>query len=358
MGFIRMFLALVVVVGHFQQQSKAFDIGAVSPFATLGLNAGYAVMFFFAISGFLMSVVLSEKYEPTAAGTLAFYRSRFIRIFSLYWPLVLVLLIVPPFGSDVRAAFQNAAWADKIAYVTLTGTDWRLVLPEFPKSHSQATLPYIQQSWALSLELSFYLLAPFLLRSWKAVAVVLVGSIAWRLYMIEPRGQFTETLRYYFFPATVCFFLMGDVARRASARFPVLQSGRCAVVFLAVSILAMTGPGPWVYWDTPRFWISICSFALALPGIFAVTKNWKVSNVFGDLSYGVYLVHIAPLRLMMAYGIFPMLVAWFPEGQWRAYAFIGAFSLGVIALAYLVHTFIEKPVARGMRSGLSRVGIQ
>lgn len=38
MGFIRMFLALVVVVGHFQQQSKAFDIGAVSPFAMLGLN--------------------------------------------------------------------------------------------------------------------------------------------------------------------------------------------------------------------------------------------------------------------------------------------------------------------------------
>lgn len=354
MGFIRMFLALVVVTGHFQFYSSKARIETISPHAMLGMNAGYALMFFFAISGFLMSVVLATKYEPTKAGTLSFYRSRFIRIYSLYWPLVALLLLVP----SVRATFNAVAWGDRIVYISLIGTDWRLLLPDYPALRTQATLPPISQAWALSLELTFYLIAPFLLRSWKTVAIVLVASVAWRIYMIQPPGQFNANLRYVFFPAVVCFFLMGHAARLSSERLPALKSGWVGLAMLAISILSMTAPGPWVYWDTPRFWLSVCAFSLALPGIFAATKDWRVSNVAGDLSYGVYLIHIAPLLLMAQWGTFAKLAEMYPTGLWRGYVFLMAYALAMIALAYLVHTFIEKPVARGMRSVLSRVGIQ
>jgi peptidoglycan/LPS O-acetylase OafA/YrhL len=50
---------------------------------SLGFNAGFAVMYFYIISGFLISFVLAHKYPASVSGTAAFYRSRFTRIFSL-----------------------------------------------------------------------------------------------------------------------------------------------------------------------------------------------------------------------------------------------------------------------------------
>ena len=100
----------------------------------LGMNAGFAVMFFYTISGFLMSIVLSEKYSPTAAGTANFYRSRFIGIFSLYWPMVIVVLIVP----DIRHMMLSDPPADKFTNFFLLGMDWRVSFASYPSDHWDA----------------------------------------------------------------------------------------------------------------------------------------------------------------------------------------------------------------------------
>ena len=46
------------------------------------------------VSGFLISFVLKEKYEPDLKGTLAFYRSRFLRIYPLWWAVVAICMII------------------------------------------------------------------------------------------------------------------------------------------------------------------------------------------------------------------------------------------------------------------------
>src|SRR5580658_6106669 len=91
MGAVRLFLALVVAFDH----SRSFCLFPhqldLPVFYALGFNAGYAVMYFYIISGFLISFVLRHKYNH--AGVAAFYESRFIRIFSLYWPIALITLV-------------------------------------------------------------------------------------------------------------------------------------------------------------------------------------------------------------------------------------------------------------------------
>jgi peptidoglycan/LPS O-acetylase OafA/YrhL len=49
----------------------------------LGFNSGYAVMFFYVVSGFLITYTLSRNYDRDLHGTFKFYKNRFIRIFSL-----------------------------------------------------------------------------------------------------------------------------------------------------------------------------------------------------------------------------------------------------------------------------------
>jgi peptidoglycan/LPS O-acetylase OafA/YrhL len=80
-GAIRLFLACGVVFGH-AERGILHNVGLTADRAWwLSLVGGRAVIFFYIISGFLISYALHEKYPATAAGTLAFFRSRFLRIF-------------------------------------------------------------------------------------------------------------------------------------------------------------------------------------------------------------------------------------------------------------------------------------
>ena len=50
------------------------------------MNGRMAVQCFYMISGFLISLVLSNKYDPsTADGRRLFYSNRALRIFVPYW---------------------------------------------------------------------------------------------------------------------------------------------------------------------------------------------------------------------------------------------------------------------------------
>jgi len=83
MGFLRTYLALLVVFAHL----RALDPGLDSPFVG---GAILAVKFFFLLSGFYMSLVLDTKYR---ACFFEFFKSRFFRLYPLYWATCLVVLV-------------------------------------------------------------------------------------------------------------------------------------------------------------------------------------------------------------------------------------------------------------------------
>ena len=71
MGTFRFLLALSVALGHF---------GTISGYYMI--NGRMAVQCFYMVSGFLISLVLSHKYDPsTPEGRWLFYTNRALRIF-------------------------------------------------------------------------------------------------------------------------------------------------------------------------------------------------------------------------------------------------------------------------------------
>jgi peptidoglycan/LPS O-acetylase OafA/YrhL len=97
-GAIRLFLALVVAFDHWRDLVITPAGHALSvrqeTIVKLGFNAGYAVLFFYVISGFLIAFTLRHNYDAGRAGALPFYRNRFVRIFSLYWPMIAISFLV------------------------------------------------------------------------------------------------------------------------------------------------------------------------------------------------------------------------------------------------------------------------
>jgi len=334
MGAIRLFLAFVVVIGHLEVTVLE---GAHIPFPgyyQLGLNAGFAVMFFYIVSGFLISTALAHKYPATSEGNIAFYKSRFIRIFSLYWPIALIVIMVWP------SAFLSHSIKDKLTNIFIFGIDWRLNFADYPAFHSDATLTFLKPAWSLGAELTFYALAPIILRSHTLTLVIFILSAVTRAALVYSFG-FDTRWTYLFLPSTFLFFLIGHLAQTFSLRFPTLKSPALGLTFLGL-MLPFLLSRDYATWDSFRFWSATFFFAAALPGIFAASKDSRWLNALGDLSYPVYLVHFLLIGIAIKVGLFTAL----PKS---ALIIIPASLLISLGAAGAAHWALEIPTAFAMR---------
>ena len=271
MGGLRLFLALVVAVGHYKYSHPTEPVN-YPIFMTLGMNGGTAVMFFFIISGFLMSYVLDNKYPDTALGVYRFYKSRFIRIYSLYWPLYLfaAFMIVG------YVAWRQRPLIDNFLTFILFGSDLRLGFAAYPEKWGYVKLfmAGTQQAWTLATEVTFYLIAPFVLRSTRTVIALFVMSLAIRWPLVYAFG-FYEAWVYYFFPSVLFFFLSGHLARRFFLRFPI--DPRIGSLLL-VPAFTFSMMGATKSFDSIYLYLSGGFFAASLPSVFALTKDNRLLN--------------------------------------------------------------------------------
>jgi peptidoglycan/LPS O-acetylase OafA/YrhL len=143
------------------------------------------------ISGFLISYALANKYTGPG-GISKFYKSRLIRIFSLYWPLLIVISL---FTGGIRSGHL----LEHMSGIFLIGSDWFVSFGQFPNQDFSCYAPYLAQAWSLGAEVTFYILAPLLTRSLPAAISVLCFSFVTRLSLVYTYG-YSNTWSYHFFP--------------------------------------------------------------------------------------------------------------------------------------------------------------
>jgi peptidoglycan/LPS O-acetylase OafA/YrhL len=346
MGAIRLFLALAVLMGHFSDQVLE-EFGMIfDPVWVLNVNGARAVLLFYVISGFLISYVLHEKYADDRDGTLAFYRSRFMRIYPLWWAVLILAIYF-----ELRHGGPNSIPSNLIPAISLFSLDWIIPLWNFPGFDWTVVTTRTGIAWTLGAEVTFYLMAPFILRSNRLALMLLLGSAAVRAAILATvaRGDpgFVN-LTFFFFPATVMFFLLGHFGAVVCRYRPINLAG--SLGFLGVAIALCFHAGNQITFDGWSTHLLPVCFALALPGIFAATKDSRFFNLLGDLTYPLYLTH----SLAIAELFWPV-TAWM--GQWfvvlvqsksaALILLIGVVAASIVAVA--THFLIE-PVARYVAS--------
>jgi peptidoglycan/LPS O-acetylase OafA/YrhL len=346
LGVLRLFLAFAVLMEHFSQQVlhnrnlPEFDIAFV-----FNINGARAVLLFYVISGFLISYALHHKYE--ALGTLAFYRARFLRIYPLWWAVFIV-----------TALLSDSLPLNTLPSVTILGLDWSIAFWQYPDRYWGNVPANAAIIWTLAAELTFYLIAPWLLRRPRVAIAVLVASFLIRTiihaYWHKGDPGFAN-LTYFFFPAVAMFFMLGHLAEVLSRRFPIRVDG--SVGLLLLSILLFWRVYPNISLDSAVEYIAVTCFALSLPGIFAATKDIRWMNCCGDLTFPLYITH----SLTIGFLFWP-----FPVGEglgehlidrWllpNAAPIVSAIVLTVVTVgaaiivAGLAHAFFEEPLKRAM----------
>jgi peptidoglycan/LPS O-acetylase OafA/YrhL len=150
-------------------------------------------------------------------------------------------------------------------------------------------------AWSLGVELVFYLTAPYLLKRTdrQLFALVSVG-IALKIFAVI---TIHNDLPYRMLPFVFVNFLVGVLAYRK--RELLIDSlgkytpliGYC--LMLAVTTALPSGWPNWVY-----SFVILAVTAFIVPILFDFTKNSRLDNRIGELSYPFYLFHLMAVALV------------------------------------------------------------
>lgn len=337
MGLLRIVLALSVIAGH--ADTTLFGLSWVDEF--------YAVQAFFTISGFYMAMVLNGRYAGLPVS--AFYKSRALRIYPGYFAGVLLVLLVS--RGDIKATLHGMTPLTQVYFYVqntiIFGQDLSYIfcMRDVSGDCIQALSTTINPpAWSLAVELSFYVIAPFVVRSPRRIVglmavgtvyLLVTNAVKFPVTGVRPLNvTFEYPLRYYFYPSSYIFFGAGALAfhlrgLKIGATYALLLGTVVAFAFI------QTVMPPW----------HLMIFALALPELFDLTRSSRLDRMLGEFSYPLYILHWAMLAFVLKHrqALAPVL----------AYASVGT-VVAVMALCAATVLFfaVDRPMDRIRRPTL------
>ncbi|RYG34702.1 MAG: hypothetical protein EON93_07660, partial [Burkholderiales bacterium] len=317
-NLLRLCFALMVVAYHL----VAIPGWGEAILPQMALLAEVGVQGFFVLSGYLVYASLERS-----SSMVEYAEKRFRRLYPAYAFVILVCA-----GAALIAS--PAAREDLLGVARYTG--WNLIFANFMEPNLPgvfASNPMTEVNgalWTLKIEVTFYLVLPVLLwllrlagrYDWIGCLLLYVGAEVWRAWF-NHIGQF-EIARQL--PGQMSFFLTGMMLHAANLSGVRLNiAGAAGAVLFAASLA----------WPQVEFARAIGLGALSVWLATGIVRLPDAAR-FGDLSYGIYIVHAPIIQTCIALGLFAA-SAWMGIG-----VAITASVLGALFLWNL----IEKPFLR------------
>lgn len=345
MGTLRLLLALAVVLLHLRLRDVATG-GVLS------------VQLFYMISGFLITHVLVQN--PAYRHYRTFQTARWLRLYPMYAVVAVAMLVVVqvlppdfperwsalPLAAQVLMVVTNLAilGQDWVMFLTASGDGLRFTADFWHTSPQLHHFLLVPPAWSLGIELSFYLIAPWLVLRWQRAAAVAAASLALRLVILKLGPGWSDPWTYRFFPTELALFLLGSLSWHLVRPwwYGVNEAARgrplvlWATVVLWGACLAF-GALPLASWAKGPMLIGLAFLLLPATFVFSGSRRWD--REVGELSYPLYICHTLVIH---------MLAAWLPADWVRGGAFtppaVGVTIAACLAVAWLLHVGIQRRV--------------
>jgi peptidoglycan/LPS O-acetylase OafA/YrhL len=348
---LRFFAAMAVACSHVELLKQYHGLPNSYEHPAIYELGRLAVTLFFVLSGFLITwLLLIEKQTTDAIDVRRFYARRILRIWPLYYLVVLASFLVLP----RLDAFHVPRFTDAI------GTHFGLTFPLFVFFLPQLALslrdpvPFAEPAWSIGVEEQFYLLWPLLLRRTKnfprlaiVVIVAAIGSRQAALWIAQQNRADEAALRfwnaaisYLYFTRIECMAIGGLFAwlvfakKRAMLTFLHGTFVQLATYALTAWLLVTSSFKPIFHYGvySVLFGILILNVAsnprslLRLPG--------RAFEFLGNISFSIYMLHELAIQLVIHFG-------------WTSNAMLYSASMTLtIAAASACYLFFERPFLR------------
>ncbi|OLE55273.1 MAG: hypothetical protein AUG51_04125 [Acidobacteria bacterium 13_1_20CM_3_53_8] len=310
---LRFFAAILVVLGHvellkeYHGYSNIYSHPAVYELGRMG------VTFFFVLSGFLITyLLLTEKKVVGSISIRKFYIRRILRIWPLYFLLVLLSFFILP-----RIGFFNIPTlsSNLPVYFNYTLPLFLLFLPQLALSIFPP-VPYAEPLWSIGVEEQFYLMWPLLLKRFRrflalAIGIVVAGYLIKQLaFMIASQSTDATAIKYwnyfinfFYFTRIECMAIGAIGAwcvfkRKGAILKLVYHKATQIVVYALVAYSLMTGA------NKPVYNYSLYSILFCLVILNVATNPHSLLKVesrlfifLGNISYSIYMFHEIAIKI-------------------------------------------------------------
>ncbi len=271
-GTWRYILAILVLISH--ASSLEFNLGV------------FAVINFLIISGYLNANLLEKYYS--IKNVKLYYFDRFLRIapqFYFYFILIIIInykLNIFDFKLiDVLTNFSILPLGYYLIFDNLFSYDYKLMIPP---------------TWTLGLELTFYLIFPYIIFRKKIDSIFFLSFL---VFVIAFSFQFyNRAINYTLLPGTLFIFLIGAYAYYEDIKKNkfILTVLLCLVLMLMITIFN-------------KEFYKILYNKEVISGIIVGSllinikkyRSNKIDFFLGNLSYGIYLNHFICLKILSYY---------------------------------------------------------
>lgn len=311
-------------------------------------SASLAVDFFFMLSGFVLAHGYGDRLRD-GHDRKQFVIARLIRL----WPLYLLGCAIALPACAGMALFHWSFWNFKVLLLATVTAPFFILLP-----YDVFSIPLNPPGWSLSFELmanAVFLFVGTRLRWAVGMTVAWAALLVWAVYLYHG-GSTGWTSFWGSFPRVFFAFFCGVLLYRAwqGQWLPRISVAPWMIIVALIAICAWDPPKHRIYYavvllvlNPTLIWLGACSTARG--------ALERVCVLFGDLSYGVYVLHV-PI-IMVVEGLRFLLMS----GNAATYVPTGAtwwltqpIALGV---AYVLTYRFDAPVRRALaRRFLARGG--
>jgi peptidoglycan/LPS O-acetylase OafA/YrhL len=320
-------IAILVVILH-NEASKYLPAGWAPIFA----NGWMGVDLFFVLSGFLITGILLDTKGPHVISD--FYIRRCLRIWPLYYSLLLFMFVLVPL---VRPAEASEIFGER----SQPWWSYLLFLQNFFVPIPENAAGPLGVTWSLGIEELFYLMWPWVVRSsshrtllWTVIVVVAVSPglrIALDWYGVNLYANPFCRLDGLMAGALLAAVVRMDGVRATAFVAPARMT---LVVTALLAFVTEAADARWIAFS----FVAIASMAFVYLSLFD-RHPWlrrilcsRFLIYTGTISYGLYLLHKIP---------FAALESW---GGWNGS--LAAFCVGLMlcyVLAFLSWHLLERP---------------
>lgn len=324
---IRFIAALSVIIYHIEQTKMMYKFDNYFDIPFMHILGKLGVILFFVLSGFLITYLLmQERAETKTISIKDFYIRRILRIWPLYYVIVLAgLFIMPQFHF-----FDIPGWTDHMhSSFGLKVLLFMIFVPNIAQSLI-LPIPYIGQCWSVGVEEQFYLIWPVLIKKVKDKVVnMLFGVIIFYLIL-----RFSFVFLHNTFPTKAMFGILNNfwenyfnidcmaigglasyiLFKDKQKLLKILYSvyTQIAVYVLLILMFSFGLRIEYITFEPYAILFAIMLLNLAGNKKSILNLEFKFLSYLGKISYGLYMYHqiaiVITIKILYSYGFDNILV--------------------------------------------------